>query len=167
MSDSLAHVTFRPAIEAKAAEMGRAPTSQQIETLELVLQSLGRVDDDAGVLVVDDDGQVIGLFDYLGTAVAKFPPKTVPEPVAPSREPKEPAYVKVTVGAFTSYRRATDGIVAINESLNASHEARLLAEAKQWLNPWSPQHLNRTRQVVLARLLPNRAAQFKAQAGAR
>jgi len=161
---NLDHVTFRSAIEGKSVELGRAPTPHQIDALEAVMQTFGRYDANANALLVEEtEGQPVPLFDYLDAAVAKFPAKPAPEPSKPA--PQGPKYVQASIGSTTSYRRADDGMVVITQALQAPHEARLIAEAKQWPNPWSPQHLNRTRQVVLARMLPDRAAQFKAQAG--
>lgn len=159
---SLENVAYDGLIKARAEALDRVPTQQHIEMLGEVLKTLVRHDAAANVLTVEEDeGQHVDFVAYVDAAVAKFPakPAPVPEPAAPD------AWIKVTLGGSTGWRKANDPMTAILKGLQASGDAALAREVSTLPNPWLPGQINRTHQVLITKSDPARAARFKAEAG--
>ncbi|OHV16223.1 hypothetical protein BK022_13540 [Methylorubrum extorquens] len=81
-----------------------------------------------------------------------------PKPVAPD------AWLKVSLGGSTGWRRAGDPMAAIMQGLAASDAAALTREMPTYANPWLPGRVNRTHQVIISKSDPALAARFKAEA---
>lgn len=154
------HVTFTGAIHQAAADLGRAPTPEQVERLNLELQTLAVIDDETGTVSVPvDAGAPLAIDKFLTGAVAKFPA------IAASPAASAPTgWVQVKIGSGTGYRRADDPMLSIMKAIGESHNAALLEAIPTWPNPWSPAHLNRTRQTIITNKNPALAAQLKAKA---
>lgn len=147
-------ISFSSEIERVAANLGRAPTPDQISNLNLVLQSLAEIDLEAGTVSIE--GEAVDA--YLNREAAKFAPVEAPS------TPKTSGYVRFEIGNSASYRRADDALVKITNSFRAAEDAALAREAAEWPNPWAAGHENRTRQSILTNTEPARAAKLKAEA---
>lgn len=151
----IASVSFAEEIGRIAASLGRAPTREMVADLEARTRKTAFVDATAGRVVMNDGGDVTA---FLARECNAFP---LAANEAPASE-----WAKVTIGAYTSYRRADDGMARINASFEAAHDKRAADEIATWPNPWAAQHPNRTRQTIIGNKNPALAAKLKAQAAA-
>jgi hypothetical protein len=169
---NLSHVTFTGAIREAATELGRAPSEEQVANLNLVLQTLADRDDETGALTVATEAGSVPFADYLTEQAGRFP-----KPTASSNVPAglRSALDRIKADAAKGILRTGSGVqqgrprgdafADIVRGLEARHQIALAAEAATYPNPWLPGQINRTRQVVITKADPARAAQYRAEAG--
>lgn len=150
-------VSFADEIRRTAAALGRAPTAQQVDDLETLVRSRTYIDGDAGRVAMNDGTDVTA---FIARETNAFPFVQVePEPVAPD------AWVKVSIGGSTGWRRANDPMTTIMQGLAASDAAALAREIPSYGNPWLPGQVNRTHQAIISKSDPALAARYKSEAG--
>lgn len=171
MSD-LAHVSFVAAIRNIATELGRTPTAEQIDNLDTSLKSLAQIDHEGRPVVGIEP---VGA--YIAREAGAFARATAPTPKSDAPVPaslrstldriQDDAHAGILrIGAGVQHGRPPgDGFADIARGLQAQHAAAIAREAAGWLNPWRKGHENRTRQTVLSKIDPAKAAQFRAEAG--
>lgn len=150
-------VSFADEIRRTAAALGRTPTAQQVDDLETLVRSRTYLDEDAGSVAMNDGSDVAAFIAKEANAFSLV--QAEPEPVAPD------AWVKVSIGGSTGWRRASDPMATIMQSLAASDAAALAREIPSYSNPWLPGQVNRTHQVIISKSDPALAARFKSEAG--
>lgn len=168
------NATFTGAIREAATAAGQAPTAEQVETLNAILQSLATVID--GRVVVEDGETTVAIDTYLRRQVASFPraPQTDAQPApassATAGEPilsanGEHVFIKSTSGS--RWARRDDPMTRIITGFEASEQAARVHEANRWPNPWcTGPNFNRTRQQIISNIDPARAAILRAEASA-
>lgn len=169
---NLAHVSFTDAIREAATKLGRTPTDEQVGNLNLVLQTLAHRDDETGALTVATEGHPVPFADYLSDQAGRFPK---PSTGAPIPAGLRSALDRIDADADRGILRVGNGVqqgrprgdafADIARGLQAQHAAAIAREAAGWPNPWRKGHENRTRQTVLSKTDPAKAAQFRAEAG--
>lgn len=160
---------FTAVVRTVAAEMGRTPTPQQVDDLDDALRSLVRRDD-AGKFLVTAGEREIPLVSYVRMQAAHFARATTggsTTATGRSQADRDADGGVLRIGASTQYGRPRGDVFAdIARGLQATHDAALAREAAGWPNPWTKGAENRTRQVLIQKVDPAKAAQFRAEAGA-
>lgn len=165
---SAEHLTFADAIRDAARAAGRAPTPEQVADLDGIVRSLATIGED-NTLSIELDGRTIDFDTFLGRELGAMPRAPEPDATA-TTTPDGPRIsgdgqhilLEHPGGARWVQRGAlADMILGFSQEDHAA-QAR---EAAGWANPWATEHFNRTRQVLLSKIDPARAAILKSQAG--
>lgn len=165
--------SFAGAIRSAARDAGREPTPDQVADLDSVLQSVATIGEDR-TLHIELDGKSLSFDAFIGRELSRMPRAPVPE--APKGSPTTDAagrrisscgeYVLIHENGGTRWARRDSAMAGIVTGWQEQERAALTREAARWPNPFAPEHFNRTRQTILTKTDPARAAMFRAQAGA-
>ncbi len=168
------HVTFVGAIRGAAAALDREPSPEQIGNLNLVLQSLGRIDPETGTVSVQTDAGLVPVDAFLAAEAVKFPMATTDtstNATSPSATPARSQADRdadegvLRIGASTQYGRPRGDFMAdLVRGFQASGRAAAAQEAASHGNPWIEATFNRTLQQILKNNDPALAARMQQEA---
>ncbi|CAO4172228.1 hypothetical protein [Methylorubrum extorquens] len=167
----LSHVSFIVEICRSAQQLGRTPAPEQIEALDQALKLAVQIDHEGRPVVVIEP-----VGDFIGRHVAAFPKMESAPTSTTLPAGAKGALDRIEADADAGILRVGSGVqqgrprgdpfADIVRGLEARHQVALAAEASGWPNPWLESQINRTRQTILSKTDPARAARMKAEAGA-
>lgn len=160
MSD-LNHVTFTGAIREAASKLGRVPTAEQVQELNAELQRLADLDDETQVITIASTEGFIPLPDFMAKRMVSFPQAAVG---TIDRDVNDDDRAPLRIGNGVQYGRR-DAFADIVRAIQVRDAEALAREAAGWSNPWRKGHENRTRQTIISKIDPAKAARYRAEAG--